>query len=246
MRFSTLSRALVAEFLGTAFLLSVVVGSGIMADRLDEGNVAVSLLAIAGATGATLLALIHTFGSISAHFNPAVTLFSALRKELPWSSVFPYFAAQVSGGIFGTALTNLMFGLPAIAISRSVRTGPEQWLGEIVATFGLLTVIVGSSKSSPTAVPYAVAAYIIGAIWFTSSTCFANPAVTIARIFTDTMTGIRPVDCGPFIFAQVAGVLLATALLGWLFAPATDGRAVEFDLDENMTAVDRQSASANN
>ncbi|MBY0547712.1 MAG: aquaporin family protein [Candidatus Obscuribacterales bacterium] len=231
MQVSSLARSLTAEFIGTAFLLSVVVGSGIMADKLDQGNVAVALLAIAGSTGAVLVALIHAFGSISAHFNPAVTLFSALRKELQWSAVVPYVSAQIAGGIAGVVITNVMFGLPAIAFSQSVRTGPEQWLGEVIATFGLLTVIVGAGKSSPTAVPYSVAAYVTGAIWFTSSTCFANPAVTIGRMLTDTITGIRPVDCGPFVLAQIVGMLCATALLSWLFA--SNPRASEFDLSES-------------
>ena len=234
MQTSSLARSLAAEFLGTAFLLAVVVGSGIMADKLDQGNVAITLLAVAGATGAVLLAVIHAFASISAHFNPAVTLFSALRKDLQWSAVLPYITAQVSGGIFGVVLTNLMFGLPAVAMSASVRTGPEQWLGEIIATFGLLTVIVGCGKSSPAAVPSSVAAYVTGAIWFTSSTCFANPAVTIARAFTDTITGIRPVDCGPFVLAQIAGVFLAVAVLGWLFA--ANPRAAEFEIAESTSA----------
>lgn len=231
MPVSSLARSLTAEFIGTAFLLAVVVGSGIMADKLDQGNVAVALLAIAGATGAVLVALIHAFGSISAHFNPAVTLFSALRKELQWSAVIPYVLTQVAGGIFGVMIANVMFGLPFVAFSQSVRTGPEQWLGEVIATFGLLTVIVGSSKSAPSAVPYSVAAYVTGAIWFTSSTCFANPAVTVARMFTDTITGIRPVDCAAFILAQIVGMLCATALLSWLFA--TNPRASEFDLTQS-------------
>lgn len=231
---NSLSKSLAAEFLGTAFLLAVVAGSGIMADKLDQGNVALLLLAVSVATGSVLLALIHTFGSISAHFNPAVTLFSALRKELNWSSVFPYWGAQIAGGSFGVIVTNLMFGLPAVSIAQTVRSGPEQWLAEVVATFGLLTVIVGASRSSSSAVPYSVAAYVTGAIWFTSSTCFANPAVTLARTLTDTATGIRPIDCGPYIAAQIAGVLLATVVLGWLFAaPQAAQRDVEFNLESS-------------
>ena len=215
---ASLSRVLVAEFLGTAFLLIAVCGSGTLAHSLDLGNVAISVLCVAVATGCALVALICMFGAISAHFNPLVTISLALRREFSWQRVPFYIAAQIVGAIAGVIISNLMFGLPAVTIGETVRTGSGQWLGEVVATFGLLGVIFGCGKSKPEAIPFAVPAYVAAAIYFTSSTCFANPAVTIARLFTNTLTGIRPLDVLPFIGAQCAGAAAALVLFGWLFA----------------------------
>ncbi|HEV8019951.1 MAG TPA: MIP/aquaporin family protein [Candidatus Lustribacter sp.] len=208
-------RAVVAEFVGTAFLLAAVVGSGIMAQRLCGGNVGLALLANALATGGALVALIIAFGSVSgAHFNPVVTLASALRDK-NWSIVLPYVCAQLLGALAGTALANLMFGLPAFAVSHHERSGAAMVVSEFVATFGLLAVIWGCARSRPDAAPYAVAAYIVGAYWFTPSTSFANPAVAIARSLTDTFSGIRPIDVPPFVLAQIAGGIAATLLFVW-------------------------------
>jgi glycerol uptake facilitator-like aquaporin len=223
----TLSRALVAEFLGTAFLLIAVCGSGALAHSIDQGNIALSVLCVAFATGTTLSALILTFGALSAHFNPIVTLTSALRKEFAWARVAPYIATQVAGAIFGVIISNLMFDLPPIVISQTARASSGLWLGEVVATFGLLGVIFGCGKSKPEALPFAVPAYVAGAIYFTSSTCFANPAVTIARIFTNTLTGILPEHAPAYIVAQFVGAALACGVFGWLFAGTRDdGKAV--------------------
>jgi glycerol uptake facilitator-like aquaporin len=209
------ARALVAEFVGTAFLLLAVVGSGIMAQRLCGGNVGLALLANALATGGALVALIITFGSVSgAHFNPVVTLASALREKT-WDSVLPYVVAQVLGALAGTALANLMFGLPAFTASHHERSGTAMAVSEFVATFGLLAVIWGCARARPAAAPYAVAAYIVGAYWFTPSTSFANPAVTIARSLTDTFSGIRPADVPTFVLVQIAGAVAATLLFVW-------------------------------
>jgi glycerol uptake facilitator-like aquaporin len=209
-----------AEALGTALLLATVVGSGVMAERLSGGNVAIALLANTLATGAALVALILTFGPISgAHFNPAVTLADAWQGGLPWRDVPAYVGSQVAGAYAGVALAHGMFDLPAWFASRHVRTGPSQWLAEFVATFGLLAVIWGCSRSRPSAVPFAVGAYITAAYWFTASTSFANPAVTLARAASDTFAGIRPIDVPAFVLAQLAGAGAATALFGWL-APA--------------------------
>ncbi|GAC1414313.1 MAG: MIP/aquaporin family protein [Candidatus Velthaea sp.] len=211
------ARALTAEFVGTALLLLAVVGSGIMAERLCGGNTGLALLANAIATGGALIALILTFGPISgAHFNPAVTLADAWHGNLPRAAVVPYVLAQITGALSGTALANGMFGLPVLFASHHVRSGFALELSEFVATFGLLATIWGCARSRVTAVPFAVAAYIVGAYWFTPSTSFANPAVTIARSFTDTFSGIRPADMPGFIIAQVLGALAATALFAWL------------------------------
>ena len=208
-------RAAVAECIGTAFLLLAVVGSGIMAQRLCGGNVGLALLANALATGGALIALILTFGSVSgAHFNPAVTLAAALRDKT-WSIVPPYVVAQVLGALAGTALANLMFGLPVFSPSQHQRSGSAMIVSEAFATFGLLAVIWGCARSRPAAAPYAIAAYIVGAYWFTPSTSFANPAVTIARSLTNTFAGIRPFDVAGFIGAQLVGALMATALFMW-------------------------------
>lgn len=210
-------RRAAAEALATAFLLAAVVGSGIMGERLAGGNVALALLANTIATGAALATLILTFGPISgAHMNPAVSLAAALEGALPWSEVPAYIAAQAIGGFAGVAAADTMFELPAFLASQHVRTGGAQWWSEFIAAFGLLTVIWGVSRTRPTAVPFAVAAYITSAYWFTASTSFANPAVTLARAATDTFAGIRPADAPAFIAAQFAGALAATLLFRWL------------------------------
>ncbi len=207
----------VAEFLGTAFLVAVVVGSGIMAERLSGGNMALALLANTMATGAALVALILTFGPISgAHFNPVVTLSDAIEGGLSWSEATLYAMAQFSGGISGVILAHGMFGLHPIFFSHHARSGPAQILSEFIATFGLLSVIWGCSRSRPSAVPFAIASYITAAYWFTASTSFANPAVTVARSLSDTFAGIRPADVVPFMVAQIAGGLAATFAFRWL------------------------------
>lgn len=210
-------RPIAAELVGTALLLVAIVGSGIMAERLCGGNVGLALLANALATAGALVALILAFGPLSgAHFNPAVTLADAWQGGLPWHAVIPYIAAQVSGALGGTALADGMFGLPLFSASGHVRAGSGLVVSEFIATFGLLVTIWGCVRSRPAATPYAVAAYILGAYWSTPSTSFANPAVTIARAFTDTFSGIRPQDASGFIVAQLAGAAAATALFAWL------------------------------
>jgi glycerol uptake facilitator-like aquaporin len=223
---STLSRRLVSECLGTCLLLAAVVGSGIMAQRLSGGNVALALLCNTAATGAALGALILTFGSISgAHFNPAVTVADASQGGLPWRDVPGYVAAQLVGAVVGVGLADAMFGEPLFAWSRHVRAGFPQALSELVATFGLLATIWGCSRRRPQATPFAVAMFIVAAYWFTSSTSFANPAVTIARSLTDTFAGIRPADAPAFIAAQIVGAAAATVLSRWL-VPALPKEAV--------------------
>jgi glycerol uptake facilitator-like aquaporin len=219
-----LPRRLVSEGLGTAFLLAVVVGSGIMAERLSGGNVAIALLANAIATGAGLLALILMFGTISgAHFNPVVTLSEAWQKNILSSDVIPYIVVQIAGAFAGVAAAHLMFQDPLFFASEHVRTGPAQWWSEFVATFGLIAVIIGCSRSRPAITPFGVTAYITAAYWFTSSTSFANPAVTLARAATNTFAGIRPVDTPGFIVAQLLGACCATLLFCWLYpAPPKD------------------------
>jgi len=217
----TLARRATAEAIGTALLLAAIVGSGIMAERLAGGNVAISLLANALATGGALLAIILAFGPVSgAHLNPAVTLADAWQNGVAWKDVPVYIGAQIGGAVCGVAIANLMFGLPAFSVSHHVRAGGAQWLGEFVATFGLLTVIWGCARSKPAVTSFAVAAYIVGAYWFTSSTSFANPAVTLARSLSDTFAGIRPADVAPFVAAQLAGAAAATALSAW-FCPVS-------------------------
>ena len=212
-----MTRKLAAEAAGTAFLLAVVVGSGIMGERLAGGNVAVALMANAVATGAGLVAIILTFGPVSgAHLNPAVTLVDASQGAMPWGGALSYLAVQVASAVCGVMLANVMFGEPAVAWSTHVRSGPHLLLSEFVATFGLVSVIWGTVRSRPAAVPFAVGAYITAAYWFTPSTSFANPAVTVARAFTNTFAGIRPVDVAPFIAAQLGGAAAATALFRWL------------------------------
>jgi glycerol uptake facilitator-like aquaporin len=213
----SISRRLAAEFLGTAFLVAAVVGSGVMAYRLANSNVALALLANTIATGAALVALILTFGPISgAHLNPAVTLADAIEKGLSWAHASQYVVVQILGGVAGTIAAHLMFGLPPIFLSQHIRSGPAQLLSEFIATFGLLSVIWGCSRARTSVVPFAVGAYISAAYWFTASTSFANPAVTIARSFSDTFAGIRPVDAPLFILAQLLGALAATLLFRWL------------------------------
>jgi len=210
-----------AEWLGTAFLLAAVVGSGIMAAKLSGGNVALALLCNTIATGAILVALILTFAAMSgAHFNPAVTLAFALRGETAWRDAAIYIAAQISGAIIGVWIAHLMFELPLLQLSLTQRSGAGQWLAEAVATFGLLLTILGVASRTPAAVPYAVGLYITSAYWFTASTSFANPAVTIARSLSDTFAGIAPQDAPAFIAAQIAGALLAVPLAGWLWGGA--------------------------
>jgi glycerol uptake facilitator-like aquaporin len=221
----TLARRIVAEGLGTAMLLAVVVGSGIMAERLAGGNIAIALLANTIATGAGLVALILMFGTISgAHFNPAVTLSEAWQRNLPGREVLPYIAVQVAGAFAGVAAAHGMFGEPLFFASEHVRTGPAQWWSECVATFGLIAVIIGCSRSRPAITPFAVAAYITSAYWFTASTSFANPAVTLARAATNTFAGIRPADAPGFIMAQLVGAAAASVLFCWLY-PAPPANA---------------------
>jgi glycerol uptake facilitator-like aquaporin len=214
-----LSRRLLSEGLGTAFLLAAVVGSGIMAQKLAGGNVALALLCNTLATGAILCVLILVFGPLSgAHFNPAVSAAFALRGELPWTEAAAYTAVQIAGGVIGVWAAHLMFELPPLQISTTVRSGGGQWLAEFVATFGLLLTIFGCVARNAAAVPYAVGLYITAAYWFTASTSFANPAVTIARSLSDTFAGIAPAGAPGFIVAQLAGMLAAVALGHWLWA----------------------------
>jgi glycerol uptake facilitator-like aquaporin len=212
-----LRKRLTAEFLGTLLLVATVVGSGVMAERLAGGNVALALLANTIATGAVLVALILAFGPISgAHFNPVVSIADALESGLSLSDALAYILAQLFGGIAGTVLAHAMFSLPIVSLSQHVRSGSSQFLSEFTATFGLLSVIWGCSRSRSSVVPFAVGSYITAAYWFTASTSFANPAVTIARALSNTFAGIRPVDAPLFIIAQFAGGLAATFLFRWL------------------------------
>jgi glycerol uptake facilitator-like aquaporin len=214
-----LRRRVVAEALGTALLLATVVGSGVMAERLAGGNVALALLANTIATGAGLLALILTFGGISgAHFNPAVTLADASQGALPWRDAGAYVAAQLAGAFAGVALAHLMFDLPLFSASRRVRAGIGPLVGEFTATFGLVAIIRIGTRTRPSTTPFAVAAFITAAYWFTSSTSFANPAVTLARSASDTFAGIQPWDVPGFIAAQTLGAIAATTLCRWLLA----------------------------
>ncbi len=208
---------MVAEGVGTALLLGTVVGSGIMGDRLSGGNVALALLANTIATGAGLVALILTFGPISgAHFNPAVTIADASQGGVAWREVPGYLFAQIAGALTGVWMAHAMFEEPLFMLSRHERSGPAQMFSEFVATFGLLAVIWGCSRRRSPAVPFAVGAYITAAYWFTASTSFANPAVTLARGVTDTFAGIRPVDIPGFVVAQMLGAMAATMLFRWL------------------------------
>lgn len=217
----SLSARLAAECIGTAFLVAAVVGSGIMAERLAGGNAALALLANTIATGAALLALVLTFGPISgAHLNPVVSLADAMEGGLPYSEAIRYSMAQIFGSAAGTIAANKMFGLPFVSLSHHARSGGAQFLGELIATFGLLSVIWGCVRSRPNLVAAAVASYITAAYWFTSSTSFANPAVTIARSLSDTFAGIRPMDVPLFIAAQFLGGIAATLLFRWMYPRA--------------------------
>lgn len=213
-----LSRRLVAEALGTAMLVAAVVGSGIMADRLTD-DVALALLGNTIPTGAMLVVLITILGPISgAHFNPAVTLVFALRRDIEINAALGYIAAQIVGGIAGAFLAHAMFELPILQISQTVRSGNGQWLAELVAAFGLVFTILAGLRFRGDAIPWLVGLYITSAYWFTASTSFANPAVAIARAFSNTFAGIRPLDVPAFVVAELAGALLAMALAGWLLA----------------------------
>lgn len=219
-----LPRRLTAEFLGTLLLVCTVVGSGIMADTLSD-DVAVSLLGNTIPTGAILVVLITILGPVSgAHFNPAVSFAFFLRREISLSDTLAFIAVQVAGGIAGAIVAHLMFALDPVQVSQTVRTGPDQWFAEIVATFGLVGAILGGLRFRPDAVPLLVGLYITAAYWFTASTSFANPAVAISRAFTDTFSGIRPVDLPGFITAEFIGAAIAVYLFGWLLRPG-DPRA---------------------
>jgi glycerol uptake facilitator-like aquaporin len=232
-------RRIVAEAIGTAFLLAAVVGSGIMGERLAAGNMAIALLANTLATGAMLVTLILTFGPISgAHLNPAVTLADASQGGLPWRDVPGYLAAQVAGAFSGVVAAHLMFGEAIFSASRHARAGGAQLFSEFVATFGLLCVIWGCARLRSSAVPFAVGAYITGAYWFTASTSFANPAVTLARSASDTFAGIRPTDTPGFMVAQLFGAAAATALFRWLVPSLPeDARAVVVSHSSERKAV---------
>jgi len=219
----TTSRRLAGEFLGTAFLLAVVIGSGIMGERLAGGNVAIALLGNTLATGAGLAALILTFGPISgAHFNPAVTLSDVWFGQIHWKHAVMYIGAQIAGAFAGVAAAHGMFEEAVFFASQNVRTGPSQWWSEFVATFGLLAVIISCSRTRPTSTPFAVAAYITAAYWFTSSTSFANPAVTLARAASDTFAGIRAQDAPGFVVAQLCGAAAAAVIFKWFFASSKE------------------------
>ena len=214
-----LQRRLAAEALGTALLLATVVGSGIMAETLANGNIAIALLGNTIPTGAILVVLITVFGPVSgAHFNPAVTLSFLIRREITTGLAAAYVAVQIIGGILGTWSAHRMFSQDLLQFSSHVRTGGAQWFSEWVATFGLVATILGTLRWRPDAIPYMVGLYITAAYWFTASTSFANPAVTIARSFTDTFSGIYPADAAGFITAQFIGAIAATVVMGWLVA----------------------------
>ena len=235
---ATLLRQVVAEFLGTGFLVATVVGSGIMGERLAGGNVAIALLANTVATGAALVALILTFGPISgAHFNPAVTVADAIEKGVTWTVAACYVPAQCLGAIGGAIAAHTMFQLPVISISQHVRSGSAQVFSEFVATFGLLCVIWGCSRLRSDMVAFAVGAYITAAYWFTSSTSFANPAVTLARSLSATFSGIRPIDVPSFVVAQISGAFAATMFFRWL-VPALRTRSNKILLSQNQSEFD--------
>ena len=207
-----------AEAVGSFFLFAAVIGSGIMAERLSGGNVAVALLANTIATGSILFVLITMLAPVyGAHFNPAVTLVMAARRELQWRDVAPYILVQLAGGLIGAFTAHAMFDLPILQVSLKARTGIGQWTGELVATFGLILTIIGTLRHRPSAVPASVALYITAAYWFTSSTSFANPAITVARSLSDTFAGIAPHNVPLFIVAQLAGAALAALVARWLF-----------------------------
>lgn len=216
---TSLAKRAVAEAIGTALLLVAVVGSGIMAERLAGGNLALALLANSIATGAALVALILTFGPISgAQFNPVVTLALLRERMIKPPAALLYVIVQFGAAIAGVLIAHAMFGLPLLQASTHMRASAGEWLGEFVATFGLIGLILSCARHAPAAIPYAVAAYITGAYWFTSSTSFANPAVAVARALTDTFAGIRPLDVFGFVIAELAGAAAASALFGWLLS----------------------------
>lgn len=220
-----LARRAAAEAIGAALLLAAVVGSGIMAQRLAGGNIAVALLCNAIATGAALVVLILIFGPISgAHFNPVVSAAFAVRRDLSWPDAMLYAVAQVAGGIAGVWVAHLMFDLPVIQLSQTIRTGPSQWRSEAMATCGLLLTIFGCLANARASIPYAVGLYITAAYWFTASTSFANPAVTMARALSDTFAGIAPINAPAFILAQCAGGLIAVAFASWLWSNQNGGK----------------------
>jgi glycerol uptake facilitator-like aquaporin len=231
----TLLRRVVAEFTGTLLLLAAVVGSGIMGERLAAGNAALALLADTLATGAALIAIILAFGPISgAHLNPAVTLADAWLGGVSWREAPVYILAQVTGAFGGVVVAHTMFGLAVVSVSTRMRSGPAQVFSEFVATFGLLATIWGCARSRPAAVPFAVGAYITAAYWFTASTSFANPAVTVARSLTNTFAGVRPLDVPAFVAAQLGGAFGATLLFHWLLPRTTEDRpSVRMQQDRN-------------
>ena len=231
------NRKVTAEFIGTALLVATVVGSGIMGESLARGNVALALLANTIATGAVLVALIFAFGGVSgAHLNPVVSISDALEHGMPWRDVPAYVAAQCLGGLTGTAVAHLMFGLPIFSLSRHARSGPAQVFSEFIATYGLMAVIWGCLRIKSNGTPFAVGAYITAAYWFTASTSFANPAVTIARALSDTFAGIRPKDAPFFILAQVCGGLAATLTFRWMI-PSLPKKAEDILLPHNADGV---------
>jgi glycerol uptake facilitator-like aquaporin len=234
-----LLRRATAEAVGTGLLLATVVGSGIMAERLAGGNVAIALLANTIATGAALVALILTFGPISgAHFNPAVTLADASQGGLRWSDVPTYIVAQLVGAFAGVATAHVMFELSLFSASRHARAGAAQMFSEFVATFGLLAVIWGCARFRAPAVPFAVGGYITAAYWFTASTSFANPAVTLARAASDTFAGIRPTDAPGFVAAQLIGAAVATWLFRWLLPPLAEAAPKVLQRSERLDKID--------
>lgn len=239
-----LGQRVFAEWLGTAFLLAAVVGSGIMAAKLADGNGALALLCNTIPTGAILAVLILVFGPLSgAHFNPAVSLAFAIRRALPWREAASYAAAQLAGGVAGVWAAHLTFDLPVWQVSTTVRTGAGQWLAEAVATFGLLTTIFGCATRTPAAAPYAVALYITSAYWFTASTSFANPAVTVARTLSDTFAGIAPAGAPAFVAAQFIGTVAALCTGAWLWPaaekPARNGHGLSGSEDPPCKGVQR-------
>ena len=212
-----MTKRLLAELIGTFFLLATVVGSGIMAETLAGGNVAIALLGNTIATGAILVVLILVFGTLSgAHFNPAVTLVFLIRKEIAPRDAIAYIAVQIFAGLLGVIAAHVMFDQPVMQLSNTLRTGPGQWVAEAIATFGLIMTILGCIRFRTEAVPYAVGLYITAGYWFTASTSFANPAVTIARAFSDTFSGIYLPHVPAFVAAQITGALLATMIMGYL------------------------------
>jgi glycerol uptake facilitator-like aquaporin len=216
---STYGRRIAAEALGTAFLLAAIVGSGIMGERLADGNAALALLANTIATGAALVVLIAIFGPISgAHFNPAVTLYFALRREMPTTLIGLYVVAQLAGAVAGVWIAHAMFAMPIFEMSEKLRDGPPQWLAEFVATFGLILTIAGAIRHAPNAVSYLVGLYITSAYWFTASTSFANPAVTVARALTNSFAGIAPHSVPAFVAAQLAAAGVGFIVAAWFFS----------------------------